>query len=796
MNWPWLTFGTWLLHSAVGGGLLLLLGWTVLRWCRQPARQQYVGESTVLAALLLAVLAVGPPWLIIPVLPLEPTAPDEPTASLSLAPPKREQHDLLPLQGRERARRDSSSFESSLAPENGLLALVLGPALPRPTSDFDATQADVPGLAASPASKAVPESEPEPLRPSEAAGSAAAFSPGTIVPWCGAAYAFASTVLLGRWLLGYLALWRLFRSARPAPESVAGLFATMVHGQRVPRLLVSDRLRVPLSCGLLRPTVVVPAALCEPAATPALRWVFAHELTHLQRRDAWACVLFGLGQAVYFYVPWFWWLRRQVRLCQEYIADAAAAEQTSDAVDYAQFLLSLTAAPAVPQGATGVSGNSSDLFRRVTMLLQSSLRMENRCPRWWSLMAVSGLLTLAVVVSGIGLRADAAPTPPFEEAEFPVVDKLPVPVLATLVGEEPKPEPQDARKKDKPSKEDKPKKKTGTLEIPLPDIDDLLKKLPAGMDPKQLEQARAQMLKAREEIRKAMEQLQKQTKDIDEEIRKATRAATEAARQAARQPLTGRTVTSVTTGQGRLGILVEKPSDAMADQLDLPKGQGLLIQQVQPNTPAAKAGLKANDILLELDGKSVSSDPGKFLQSLEEIKSGKAVSAVVLRKGKRQTIRGIELAEGGKPQTFTFRPGQPGVGGVLQPGQWPKVQFENFSQLQGFAVGRTGVMTTTFRTDDHFTSRHQEGSLIITVTGNVSDGKAKVNEISVQDGKESHKYKGLNQVPEQYRDKVRNLIELNEKSNVKIEIRTRPQRQPTREKEEDKAPQRKKTVLD
>src|SRR5262249_29093626 len=157
-----------------------------------------------------------------------------------------------------------------------------------------------------------------------------------------------------------------------------------------------------------RPTVVVPAALCDPADADTLRWVFAHELTHLERRDPWACLLIGLGQAFYFALPWFWWLRRQVRLCQEYVADAAAAAEAVCVEDYAQFLLTRPPAPAAPVHATGVVGNSSDLFRRVTMLLQAPVPVERRCPGWWSMAAAGGLLALSVLASGVGLSASAA----------------------------------------------------------------------------------------------------------------------------------------------------------------------------------------------------------------------------------------------------------------------------------------------------------------------------------------------------------------------------------------------------
>src|SRR5206468_3694536 len=156
-----------------------------------------------------------------------------------------------------------------------------------------------------------------------------------IVDWLGSAYLIIAGIFLCRWLLSHVALWRLLRGARRAPAEINVLFRTVARGRSSrPRLLVSRRLKVPVSCGLWRPTVVVPESLCASDARDVLRWVFEHELTHLERRDAWACQLAGLAEIVYFYVPWFWWLRRQVRLCQEYIADAAAARAACHPADY------------------------------------------------------------------------------------------------------------------------------------------------------------------------------------------------------------------------------------------------------------------------------------------------------------------------------------------------------------------------------------------------------------------------------------------------------------------------------
>src|SRR5262245_47307701 len=58
----------WLLHTAVGGGLILLLTAGLVRRVRQPALRQRLGEMGLAAALVGAVLSLGPAWLPLPLL--------------------------------------------------------------------------------------------------------------------------------------------------------------------------------------------------------------------------------------------------------------------------------------------------------------------------------------------------------------------------------------------------------------------------------------------------------------------------------------------------------------------------------------------------------------------------------------------------------------------------------------------------------------------------------------------------------------------------------------------------------
>src|SRR5439155_21475502 len=63
------------------------------------------------------------------------------------------------------------------------------------------------------------------------------------------------------------------------------------------------------------------------------------------------------------------------------------------------------------------------------------------------------------------------------------------------------------------------------------------------------------------------------------------------------------------------------------------------------DSAAAKAGMKAHDILLEINGKVVPDDTTEFLKIMNEIKADKPVDAVVLRKGKKETLKGLSLPE-------------------------------------------------------------------------------------------------------------------------------------------------------
>jgi beta-lactamase regulating signal transducer with metallopeptidase domain len=660
MNWVYLISGGWLLHCALGGGLLLLLVYGLMRRTGQPARQQRLGEWGLVAALLVAVLSLCPAWLVIPI-HLAPSNDVPPSTRADVSPATQAVRRELPQPGP--ASGPSATEVPPKGEKGGAVPLDISRwRLTMPAEEAEpAAPVSLAAPAAPPAATSAPPCEtPQPL----------GFVPPGIAPllfsslaplgrlfalvWAGVA-----AVLLGRWLLGHLLLWRLLWLAEPAPEPVARLLAEMTGGRHRPRLLVSRRLRVPLSCGLLRPTVVLPAALCEP--TPVLRWVLAHELTHLERRDVWTCLLFGLGQVLYFYLPWFWWLQRQVGLCQEYLADAAVADQEARPEEYAEFLVSLTTGPAAPAFATGVSGRPSELYRRVTMLLEAPVRLEKRCPWFWSWTAACGLGLAAVLVAGVGLVA--APLGEIEDRGSRIENR------------ESRIEDPESRIEDRESKgEDRKERSADSNTASI-------------LDP------RSSILDPREFIR---------------------------------------------------SVKVRRPDGVMADQLNLPPGVGLVVERVDLAS-AAQAGLREYDILLALGSQAVSSSPADLARLLDEIQPGAPVEVVVLRKGQRETLRSLVRAPAATrpPKSLAVAP---------RPPQGPP--------LAGPVPAGANVVTTLAWVGDRFTTRHQEGTLVITISGTRAGSQLRVAAIEVADGAVTVHFDDAACVPARYGDKARYLLEL------------------------------------
>ena len=87
-------------------------------------------------------------------------------------------------------------------------------------------------------------------------------------------------------------------------------------------------------------------------------------------------------------------------------------------------------------------------------------------------------------------------------------------------------------------------------------------------------------------------------------------------------------------GNRRVGILTTPLTKQLADHLGVSAGHGVLVTSVNENSPASKAGLKAGDVITEVDGASVE-DSGDFIRELNRKNDGEVTLTVVRDKSQR-----------------------------------------------------------------------------------------------------------------------------------------------------------------
>ncbi|MET0402750.1 MAG: trypsin-like peptidase domain-containing protein [Cystobacter sp.] len=87
-----------------------------------------------------------------------------------------------------------------------------------------------------------------------------------------------------------------------------------------------------------------------------------------------------------------------------------------------------------------------------------------------------------------------------------------------------------------------------------------------------------------------------------------------------------------------LGIGIQDLDEDLSRALKLPVTEGAIINQVSENSPAGRAGLKLDDVIVAVDGQKVTS--GGALTRSVALKTPGSTSAVeVFRDGKRQTVK-------------------------------------------------------------------------------------------------------------------------------------------------------------
>jgi serine protease Do len=90
-------------------------------------------------------------------------------------------------------------------------------------------------------------------------------------------------------------------------------------------------------------------------------------------------------------------------------------------------------------------------------------------------------------------------------------------------------------------------------------------------------------------------------------------------------------------GSSWLGVETHEVTSDKAKELKLSAERGVVLGKIVADSPAAKAGLKENDVVTEINGQRVEG-AAQFRRMIHEIPAGRSIQLTVWREGRSQTI--------------------------------------------------------------------------------------------------------------------------------------------------------------
>lgn len=248
-------------------------------------------------------------------------------------------------------------------------------------------------------------------------------------------------VLTALWLSGaalfllyHLAgTWRFVHRARrwslPAGAETAGVCEALCREmgfRRPPALRRSAAVDSPMAVGLLRPMLLLPEEAFQPRE---LDFILRHELIHCRRHDLWYKLVLLCANALHWFNPLIWLLRREAERDLELTCDSAvvAGADPETRRAYSETLLS-SVRRRRERGllSTQFYGGERALKERFRNIL------GKRGHRAGTALPVLALLVTAAAAGSVGVRA-AAPEPVLEPMPEPVAESVPVRAPETAV---------------------------------------------------------------------------------------------------------------------------------------------------------------------------------------------------------------------------------------------------------------------------------------------------------------------------------------------------------------------------
>jgi uncharacterized protein (TIGR03435 family) len=200
-----------------------------------------------------------------------------------------------------------------------------------------------------------------------------------------------AAMLLSRFVINLHGLYRLRKASDAVTD--AGLLANVAQFGRRVALWRNDALSAPVTWGVVRPIILVPAGF-EELAAESRDAVIRHELAHIQAHDFLMRGLAEIARALIWFQPLMWIVCRQLREEQELACDNCVLAAGGKPSAYAKLLLDWDARRGMASlTAVGIAHRRC-LKRRLYALLDPDLRRDRVAAE-----GVAGALLLALAAA-------------------------------------------------------------------------------------------------------------------------------------------------------------------------------------------------------------------------------------------------------------------------------------------------------------------------------------------------------------------------------------------------------------
>lgn len=209
-----------------------------------------------------------------------------------------------------------------------------------------------------------------------------------------------------------LALRRIVRSSKPVVDAswlaILWEICDRFGLDEPPLLLRSEETQMPFACGVLKPTIVIPAE-SDDWTLDRRRAVLLHELAHVTRHDLLGHTLGRLVSAVYWFHPLVWTAAKRLRAESERACDDLALSCGTVAADYAEHLLDIVTSvrrERTPAVALAMA-RRKEFEGRMLAILDPELARA-KLGRWKLVTLVASLGVFSVLVGAVSPTARPA----------------------------------------------------------------------------------------------------------------------------------------------------------------------------------------------------------------------------------------------------------------------------------------------------------------------------------------------------------------------------------------------------